>query len=89
MATGQLRIAKANQFIQNFQPAAGSRFAVGGRVQLTAQASSGLPVQYATLDDRIAQRNGSTLTFVNPGRARDPGVPAGRCELESGADGAA
>jgi hypothetical protein len=70
MATGQLRIAKANQFIQNFQPAAGSRFAVGGRVQLTAQASSGLPVQYATLDDRIAQRNGSTLTFVNPGRAR-------------------
>jgi N-acetylneuraminic acid mutarotase len=69
-ATGTLTIAKANQVIANFRPEDGSRFAVGENVQLTAQASSGLPVQFATLDNRIARRNGSTLTFVNPGRAR-------------------
>ena len=65
-ATGTMTIGKANQVIEDFLPANGSVFVMSAAVGLSATASSGLDVQFASTGGPAVLK-GTNLTFSGGG----------------------
>ena len=65
-----LTVFKGNQVITNFLPADGAQFALGTITAISAQASSGLAVEFTNLTPEIANLVGTDIAFTNLGLAQ-------------------
>jgi MBG domain/IPT/TIG domain len=75
--TTTLTVIKGDQVITNFLPPDGAQFILGASTSVSAQASSGLVVNFANLTPETTLMVGLSVTFTNSGLARVEATQAG------------